>query len=146
VFTHGLLFFSNVTNFKFSCNYHNLCLYFLFLKVTKNIAHSKWKMEKTCHAINCVFVQVGPSTKCFELNGHQSHTQKKLGPLRIWDYVMSELIIYYGLFKWGKHTFELDLTKGNRPFSIVVEKVIEHHCILTWSMFSTRKGYCLNKN
>lgn len=76
----------------------------------------------------------------------KSHTQKKLGPSRIWDYVMRKLIIYYGLFKWGKHTFELDLTKGNRPFSIVVEKVVEHHCILTWSMFSIRKGYCLNKN
>jgi hypothetical protein len=42
----------------------------------KNIAHTKWKMEKTCHAINCVFFQVGPSTKCFELNGHQITPKK----------------------------------------------------------------------
>jgi hypothetical protein len=49
VFTHGFLFFSIVTISIFSCNYHNLCLYFLSFWIMKNIAHSKWKMEKICH-------------------------------------------------------------------------------------------------
>ncbi len=55
----------------------------LFLKVMKKIAHNKWKMEKTCHAMNCVLFQVGPSTKCFELNGHQITHPKEIGSIKV---------------------------------------------------------------
>jgi hypothetical protein len=49
----------------------------------KNIAHNKWKMEKTCHAINCVLFQVGPSTNFFELNGHQITHPKEIGSIKV---------------------------------------------------------------